>query len=28
VFEVMVLRLRSLRQEPAEAMRARHTNME
>jgi 6-phospho-3-hexuloisomerase len=28
VFEVMVLRLRVLRQEPAEAMRARHTNME
>lgn len=28
VFEIMVLHLRSLRAEPADAMRARHTNME
>ncbi len=28
VFEIMVLRLREMKGEPAEAMRARHTNME
>ena len=28
VFEIMVLRLRDMKGEPAEAMRARHTNME